>query len=128
MHEPVQRIPVVREEVEVEKRRVETGRVRVRKVVREREEFVDEDLLREEVEIERIPLNRVVDAPEQIRSEGDVLIIPVLEEVLVVQKQLVLKEELRVRRRAVSTPHRQRAVLRSEEAIVEHSKTEHERT
>lgn len=43
------------------------------------------------------------------------------------QKQLVLKEELRVRRRAVSAPHRERVVLRSEEAIVEHSKTEHER-
>ncbi len=127
MQEPEHTVPVAREELQVDKREVETGRVRVRKIVREREELVEESLLREEVEIERVPIDRVVDRPAQMRREGDVLVIPVLEERLVAQKQLVLKEELRVQRRAVSAPHRERVVLRSEEAIVEHSKTEHER-
>jgi uncharacterized protein (TIGR02271 family) len=128
MQEPEHTVSVAHEELQVDKREVETGRVRVRKIVREREEFLDEELLRDEVDIERVPVNRIVDQPAQVRREGDVLVIPVLEEVLVVHKQLVLKEELRVRRRAGSTPHRQRVVLRSEEVIVEHSKTEHERT
>jgi uncharacterized protein (TIGR02271 family) len=123
MHDPVQRIPVAREELEVEKRQVETGRVHVRKVVHEHDELVDESLLRDEIEVERVAVNRVVDEPAEIRREGDVLVIPVLEEVLVVQRQLVLKEELRVRRHAVDAPHRQRVVLRSEEVIVEHSKS-----
>lgn len=40
-------------------------------------------------------------APE-IRTEGDVTIVPVLEEVLVVEKRLVLKEELHIRRRVAA--------------------------
>lgn len=112
-------IPLAQEELEVGKREVETGRVRIRKVVREHEELVDERLSSEEVEVERVPVGRVVAGPLQPRQEGDVLVLPVLEEQLVVEKRLVLVEELRVRRRAVERPYRERVVLRSEAAIVE---------
>jgi hypothetical protein len=54
-------IPVVAEEVTVEKRTVETGRVRVRTTVHEREEVVDEPLLREEVTVETVPVGRLID-------------------------------------------------------------------
>jgi len=112
-------LPVIEEELELRKRTVETGGLRVHKTVHEREEMVDEPLLREELQIERVPINRPVNAPPEVRHEGDVTIIPVLEEVLVVEKRLVLKEELHVKRsrRLDSSP--QRVTLRSEEATIE---------
>ena len=113
-----QSIPLAREELEVGKREVETGRVRIHKVVREHEELIDTPLMHEEIDVQRVPVNRELDAPAQPRQEGDVLIVPVVEERLVVQKRLVLVEELHVRRRAVERPHQERVLLRSEEAVV----------
>jgi len=112
-------IPVVTEELDVRKRTVETGRVRVSKTAREREVVVDEPLLRERVDVERVAVNRVVDGPVAIRNEGDVTIIPVLEEVIVVEKRLMLKEELRLTKRRVEEHIPQRVTLRTEEAFVE---------
>lgn len=117
-------IPVVREEVDVSKRVVETGRVRVSKVVREREEVVDIPLLREQVEVERVAVNRLVEGPVESRQDGDTLVIPLLEEVLVVEKRLMLKEELRITRRQVQESHPQRVTLRTEEAVVNRTDAE----
>ena len=110
-------MPVVREEVKISKRQVETGRVRITKHVRERQQPVRAELLRQEVEVQRVPLNRVLDAPPKVREEGDVLVIPILEEV--VEKRWLLKEEVRVRRRSVQTSHRDSVVLRTEMVSVE---------
>ncbi len=113
-------IPVVREELEVGKRRVDTGRgVRVHKTVQERQAVVDEPLAKDEVRVERVKVERTVEAPVDVRYEGDTMIIPVLEEVLVVQKRLVLKEEIRITRRRMETHAPQRVTLRSEQAQVE---------
>ena len=115
-------IPVVREELAVGRRIVETGKgVRVTKTVTEHEHVVDEGLAKEDTTVERVSVNRVVD-PEnipRIRHEGNTMIVPVLEEVLVVEKRTILKEELRITsaRREVREP--QRFVLRSEEVSVE---------
>ena len=57
-HSETVRVPVVAEELVVGKRTVETGRVRLTKKVREREETVDEPLLREDVTVERVLVNR----------------------------------------------------------------------
>jgi uncharacterized protein (TIGR02271 family) len=112
-------VPVVHEEVDVARERVETGVVRVRKVVQERVELIDEPVLHDEVEIEHVAINRPVDAPQPPREEGDVLIVPVYEEVITVHKQWVLREEIHFRRREVRTQHREEVVLREESAIVE---------
>jgi uncharacterized protein (TIGR02271 family) len=112
-------IPVAREEASVARKVVEKGAVRVRKTVREKVELIDEPLMHDEVDIEHVVVNRVVDAPEPPREEGDVLIIPVYEEILTVQRQWVLKEEVRLRRREVQSRHREEVVLREEEALVE---------
>ena len=93
--------------------------VRVRKSVREREMVVDPPLSKDDVRVERVQVNRPVDGPVDVRYEGDTMIIPVLEEVLVVQKRLVLKEEIRVTRRRTETRAPQRVRLRSEHAVVE---------
>jgi uncharacterized protein (TIGR02271 family) len=113
-------VPVVEEALTVHTSTVETGRVRISKVVHEREEIIDPPLLRDEVVIERVPINRVVEAPIAARSEEDTLIIPLLEEVLVVEKRFLLKEELRITKRQVETHMPQRVMLRREEATVEH--------
>jgi uncharacterized protein (TIGR02271 family) len=112
-------LPVIEEAIEVHTSPVETGRVRVRKVVHEREEVVDPPLLRDEVVVERVPINRVIEGPASVRSEEGTLIIPLLEEVLVVEKRLLLKEELRITKRRVETHTPQRVTLRREEAAVE---------
>lgn len=112
-------IPVVAEELQVGRRTVETGRVRVRKLVQEHVEQVDEPLLREEVQVERVAINQLIDQAPAVRDEGDVLIVPVVEEVLVVEKRLMLREELRISKRRISTNESQEVVLRREEVVVE---------
>ena len=112
-------VPVVAEEVEVGKRRVETGKVRVRKTVKTTEQVVDQPLIHEQVEVERVAVNRVLDAPVGPRQEGDTLIVPLLEEVLVVEKRLMLREEIRITRRRTEHQSAQTVTLRREDATVE---------
>lgn len=112
-------VPVVAEQLDVSKRRVETGGVRVRKIVHEREEIIDEPLIREEVQVKRVPINRVVEGPIPVRHVGNTMIISLLEEVLVVEKRLMLKEELHITREEVETYKPQRVRLRTEEAAIE---------
>jgi uncharacterized protein (TIGR02271 family) len=119
-------IPVAREDAAITRERVETGVVRVRKIVRERTELIDEPMLHDEVDIEHVAINRAVAAPEPPREEGDVLVIPVYEEVVTVQRQWILKEEIRLRRREVQTRHREQVVLRGEQAVVERPAPESE--
>src|SRR6185295_16265688 len=68
-------LPLAEEKLRVEKRRAESGKTRLKKKVEEREELIDEPLLFEEVEIERVAVNRVVDRPVPIRQEGDQLVV-----------------------------------------------------
>ena len=112
-------IPVTEERLVRQKRKVETGRVRVTKRVSTHVEQVDQPLVQETVHVERVVVNRPVDEPVPARHEGDTLIIPVFEETLVVRKQLVLKEELRVTRRRTESHRPQQVTLRREEVSVE---------
>lgn len=112
-------IPLAAEELRVEARPSATGRVIVRTTVREEEQVVDPPLTIEEVEVERVPIGRVVEAPTPIRQEGDTTIVPVFEEVLVVEKRLLLKEEVRLVRRRREERRPQRVTVRREEARVE---------
>jgi uncharacterized protein (TIGR02271 family) len=117
--EPPLVVPVMVEELDVQKRTVETGRVRIHKTVQAREVLVDEPLLREEVVIERVPVNRVVEGPIPVRYEGDTMIVSVLEEVLVVETRLRLTEELRITRRRTETHRPVTATVRREDVTVE---------
>ena len=113
-------VPVLEEQLDVRRRRVETGGgVRVKKSVDEYETSVDEPLVKEEVEVERVAIGRAVDAPPSVRYEGDTMIVPILEEVLVVEKRLVLKEEIRITRQRRELHAPQRVTLRREHATVE---------
>lgn len=115
---PEIKIPVIQEEIRVDKQVVETGKVRISKRVNEHEELIDEPLLREEVSVERIPINQFVDSPPQTRQEGDTLIIPILREEIILQKRLVLVEELRIRKQITESHQPQRVNLLKEEVEV----------
>lgn len=112
-------LPLIEEQLDVQKRMVQTGKVRINKRVSEREELIDETLMRDDIEVQRVDINRVVDGPVSVRSEGDTTIIPLLEEVLIIEKRLILKEELRVTRRRSEIHQPQRISLRNEQATVE---------
>jgi stress response protein YsnF len=112
-------IPLVEERLITSKRVVETGRVKVRTIVEEQESQVREQLSKAVVDVERVTVNREVDSIPPIREEGDTTIISVVQEVLVVKKQLVVTEELRIRRRQIVEEHSQPVTLRTQRAVVE---------
>ena len=111
-------IPLHEEELSVSKRQVVTGRVRVETVTREHEQLVDTQLARERVEVERIAIGTPIDAIPAVRQDGDTTIIPVVEEVLVVERRLVLKEEIHIHRVRTTEQHQERVTRRRQEAVI----------
>lgn len=114
-------IPLMEESVHVDKRTVSHGGYRITKHVSARQETLDELLRDQQVVIERRPVGLLlegIDFPQQ-RYEGDVLIIPVVEEILVTEKRLFLVEEVRVTRTESTHRTPQQVTLRKEEISIE---------
>jgi uncharacterized protein (TIGR02271 family) len=111
-------VPVVQEELRIDKEQQETAQVVVHITPHVKHEVVRAPLQRETVEVERIPVNRRVDTPLPVRQEGDVTVVPVFEEILVVEKQLVLKEEIRIKRHRTVEHQVHEVALRQEDARV----------
>lgn len=112
-------IPLVEERVSITKREVETGRLRVRVSVHEREQNFPVELSHDEVEVERVPVNKAVTHLPSVRLEGATTIIPVVEEVVVVEKRLVLVEEIHVRRKSTIETRNIPVTVKSEQAEIE---------
>ena len=91
----------------------------VKKTALQETQTIDVPLLHEEVDIERVPVDRIVDGPVAVRSEGDTIIVPVMEEVVVVQKQLKVVEEVHIRKRRTKRHDPQDVLLRKEMITVE---------
>lgn len=119
-------IPVIQEFVHVGKRTVETGRVVASKSVKEDVADISVTLNRDEVSIERIPIGKFIEseAPES-RYEGDTLIIPVVKEELVIQKRLMLIEEIRISKRKAKSEFSDQVTLRKEEVEVREEGTKY---
>ena len=92
-------MPVIEEEIAAGVKAVKTGAVRVDKHVEKRIRKVEAPLLHEDVEVRHVPVNRVVTEPPKVRRKGDTVIVPVVEEEIVVTKRLVLKEEIHLIKR-----------------------------
>jgi Domain of unknown function (DUF2382) len=83
-----------------------------------REQLVDEELTRVRVEIERVPIGRSIEVMPPVSQDGDTTIIPIVEEIVVVERRLILKEELRIRRVSTKEQHREAVVLREQQAVI----------
>lgn len=113
-------IPVTEERLEIGREVVDTGRtLRLRKRVEEVPAHVREPVTTEVVHVQRVPVGRVVDQAPTVRHEGDVMVVPVVEERLVTRKELVLVEEIHLTRRRDVTEAEAELVLRREHVAVE---------
>lgn len=113
-------LPVMEENLQVGVEKVQTGKVRATKKVHEENLIVSGPVLHDELNIERIPLNQYIDeAPPSVRYEGDTMVIPVIEEEVVVQTRLKLVEEVRITRRHREETVEKPVTVRREEVIVE---------
>ena len=119
--ETTQTIPLLEERLLIGRRVVETGRVRIHLSTATEDATVRETLRAERVEVKRVPIGREVVAAPAVREEEDgaVLVVPVVEEVLVTERRLVLKEELRIRRVSTDRISEETVPLRRQTATVE---------
>jgi len=131
-------LPLIEEALRVGKRQVEIGRVRVSIATDTEERLVRETLRSERVEVERVAVGRELTAGEPAplarREKDGTLVVPVLEEMLVIERRLVLREELRLRTVAAEDTVEQHVTLRRQRVEVERLPpaaavipTEHER-
>ena len=114
-------IPVAEERAVVEVRERPGATVRVRTSVESHEETIETALTAEEFDVERVPVGRFVDAALPVRSEGETTVIPLHEEVTVVEKRLRLVEEVRVTRRQATRQQVDRVTLRRENVTIDRS-------
>lgn len=117
--EPAHVLQIVEEHIEVAKRRALIGTVRVGTRTETVEEIADVELDRYRIEVTRVPVGRVVDVAPVARAEGDTTVIPVVEERLVLVKQLFLVEEVHVRHVRERELVREPVTLRRQRAVVE---------
>ena len=112
-------IPLIQEDVSITTRKVETSRVRVSTKTVEHIDYARADLFQEAVHVEHVPIGREVAAAPAIREEGDTIVIPIIEEIMVVEKRLVLREEIRITRSRTTEAFEEAVTLRSMVADVE---------
>lgn len=112
-------LPLVEERLQVEQQVEETGALRIRVEVHETTETIAADTLAEQFSVRRTPVGRPVAARQAPHQDGDEWVVPVYEEVPVVEMRLVLKEEIRIVRRIRREPLEQQVRLRREQAVVE---------
>jgi uncharacterized protein (TIGR02271 family) len=116
--EPSETISVVEEQASVDKLD-RTSRVRVRTETETHDTTASAELQGVEIEITRVPMNREIASMPEVRTEGDVTVLPVVEEVLVVEKRLFLKEEVHVRHCKTNETVEVPVTLRRQNAVVE---------
>ena len=111
-------IRLAEEHLSVGKRTVETGRVRVNRTTTTRVKKVDLALTSNTVEVRRVPVDKEVKTMPAVRETRTSIIIPVVEEVLVVERRLILREELHIRRVRSVERHTEQVTLRAQKATV----------
>lgn len=108
-------LPVIQEHVVVTREVVETGKVTIQKRVTEEEASINIPLIQEGYQVERMPGRKELLAKyPAIRYEGEDMIIPVVREVVVVEKRFEIMEELRVVKTKTEVPYLQQITLLKE--------------
>lgn len=112
-------IPIMGEELHADAVPVITGGVRVTKRVESHDEIIQQELRKSHVEVKRVKTNRVVDGPQPTHRVGKTLIIPVVSEVLRVEKQWVVTEEIHITEQEQRETVQNKVTLSHEQAEVE---------
>ena len=112
-------VPIVREELHADAVPVVKGGVRVTKRVESQDETVEQELRKSRVDVKRVKTNRVVDGPQPVQRVGNTLIVPVVSEVLRVEKQWVVTEEIHITELQESETVQNKVTLNHEEAQLE---------
>jgi uncharacterized protein (TIGR02271 family) len=110
------------EELHVGVREREAGQVNARKTLRTEREVVRVPKRREEVDIERVAVEgeaREASTATEADIGEDEVVLQVFEEEVVVSKRVVLKEEIRLRKRVVQDEETVEVDLRKEEVEID---------
>lgn len=108
------KIALVEERLKIDVRQVETGTVQIHKKVVSEEVTQEVPVVSEEVLVERKPINQYIENAPAVRVEGDTTIISVVKEVLVVEKRLMLVEELHITKTQIASTTTVTETLRKE--------------
>lgn len=115
-----ERLRLHEERLHVNKDRVQTGEVNVGKHTVENEQSIDVPVEREEIYVERRPVNEEVNgATADAYQEGDNIHIPLTEERVNVSKTDVVSEEIVVGKKKVQDTETVRETVRKEEADID---------
>jgi uncharacterized protein (TIGR02271 family) len=107
------------EELVVQRKMREIGEAHIRTRIEEVPARLEVEATAEEVEVEHVPVGQVVSKRVDPYEDGDVLVVPIYEEQLVVTRRLLLREELRIRRVATTQHLLFEDTLRKERVEVE---------
>ncbi len=118
------RIPLHVEEVSVSRREVEKANVEIALITGTHGQLIDEELTHVSGRDRTYPIGRTIDVVPPITEEGDTTIIPVVEEIVVVERQFVLKEEIHIRRVTTKERHQETVMLRKQEAVITRKEAE----
>jgi len=115
-------IPLTEEQLEAEKKAVQTGEVRVHKTIKTEQKEFTVPVSKEEVSVERVHL----DQPRELREgeEGfaeQTIKTPVFEEQVEVTKKPVVKEEVRISKESHQEKERISGEVRKDEVDIEKS-------
>ena len=119
MTKPDEKLSLIEEQLVIDKRAVRDGSVRVSTKTEFVTEAAEARLDSENVEVTRVAIGREVSEAPAVRTDGDVTIVPVMEEVLVVEKRLMLVEEIHIRRVATTDDVSIPVELRKQRASIE---------
>lgn len=113
-------LPLAKEQAEIIKHRHVDAKIQVSRTTHTRQEALASELMQEEVHITHIPFNKRLadDEIPQMRQEGDLLIIPVIEEEVEIVRRKVLKEEIHILKNTTSEKYTQNVTLRHQEVTI----------
>lgn len=115
------KVPVMEEELRVDKANKEVGEVKVKKVVHSELRHFSIPVMKEEVRVERVPVsdqNRNLSSSDA-RFENKTVSVPVSEEQVTISKRPVVKEEVRISKERKSHDQRVEGEVRKEEVKIE---------
>jgi len=113
---PKNTVSLAEERVELGTKKVVDRRVRITRSTRSDEKLIEAELTHEDALIKRISINEAVSSGNipQVRQEGEVTIIPIIEERVEIVKYYVLTEEIHVIKKIRKEIHQENIILRSQ--------------